>query len=59
LVELEKEVQDSSNPERINFLEGKEETPEQIMKRLEQVCTKILSLNNLVSPNSSTLTLIA
>jgi hypothetical protein len=34
---LETQVQNSDNPERVNFLEGKDESPEQIVKKLEQV----------------------
>jgi len=41
LIELELKVQNSDNPERINFLEGKEESPEEVVKKLEKVEIKL------------------
>jgi len=37
LIELEHKVENCNNPDRIRFLEGAEETTEDIMKKLEKV----------------------
>lgn len=39
--QLEEQVQDCNNSERVNFLEGKEEKPEEIMKKLEDIEIKL------------------
>jgi len=37
LVELEKRLENPNDPSRVRFLHGTDDTPEEIMRKLEQV----------------------
>ena len=45
LVELEKALENPNDPARVRFLDGEDESPAAIMKKLEQVITNQYSLD--------------